>query len=164
MLMQQIQQMNQPSESERMLQSRAANTMNWLDSRDYRNLPTGTFIDFSTPAENMKRYETLMNASQNGTNAIGSDGGAAGKLQQKFMQDRFARDDAANFQQNVQRMAGEATNVLGSTAGMEMQRRMGAMNAVGGAYGQLASQPRQSLWGSILGAGATIGAAAIKKW
>lgn len=150
-----------------------------LKSRDYRNLNKdgNMLLNFEMPAEEQRKREILTNASKSGTFGL-ADNASAGKataLAGQYMQDKFARDSAQNFQNNIQRAGDTTRGVLATAAGgtadanaLEQQRRLAALNSLGSLYNTQKSTNSQGgagILGGILGAGAGVASAAIEqKW
>lgn len=148
-----------------------------LKSRDYRNLAKdgNMFFDYQLPAEQQKARAMAYNANQTGTFGLSNNGAGQSKataLQDKFLKDKFARDTSQNFQDNIQQSASNIRGGLATAAGgvadsnsAEVNRRMAIMNQFSDLYKfKKQANSQGGMLGSILGAGATVGAAAISKW
>ena len=145
-----------------------------METGDFRTLPKNMFFNFSRPAEEMKQYQMLTNAGATGTFGLADSNGQtkATALQGEYMKDKFARDSAQGFQQNVSNAADNVQNALAGASGMEAQRigfenqrEMGIMNALSNLYQTQKSVNSQggigSMMGGILGAAGSLGSAAI---
>lgn len=148
-----------------------------LKSRDYRNLSKdgNMFFDFQLPAEQQKARAMAYNANQTGTFGLANSGSGetkAASIQDKFLKDKFARDTAQNFQDNIQQAGANIRGGLATAAGgvsdanaQELNRRMAIMNQFSDLY-KFKKQANSSggILGGILGAGASVASAAITKW
>lgn len=120
------QQMNQPKPENKPLDyltQQAIQGADLLKSRDYRDLSKNgnMFFDFQLPAEQQKARAMAYNANQTGTFALGSGGNSGATkafgLQDKFLKDKFARDTAQNFQDNIQQAGANIRGGLATAAG-----------------------------------------------
>jgi hypothetical protein len=147
-----------------------------LKSRDYNNLNKNgnMLLNFEMPAEQQRKRFLTTNAAKGGTFSLADNSGATGatKIAGQYMQDRFARDTAQNFQDNIQRAGDTTRATLATAAGgvmdansLEQQKRLAAMNALGSLYHtQKSVNSSNNPLGAILGGAATVGASAITKW
>lgn len=159
-------EMKQPTKGQSALEGDALATHAWASGGDYRTPPKNLILNLGNPAEEAKRRDMMTNASATGTAAFGADTSPALQLNKQFINDKNARDDAANYQDNVRGAMDRATNILGETSNMEMANR----NAVLGGHQnlmsttmqrkQMADQSRSNIMNSILG-GASIGLSAF---
>lgn len=140
----------------------------WLEGRDFRNMKdAGMFFDFEQPAEQEKRQNMIANSFQGGTFGMADNAGesAATRLEGKYLSDRRARDDSANFQQNIEGAAAgvkqglvESSNATLQANSLDQSRRLAALNSLTSMY----NRPQQpGILGSIIGAGAGVAGAAI---
>lgn len=147
-----------------------------LKSRDYRSLGDdgNMFFDFQLPAEQMKARAKAFNANQTGIFGLADNAGAGAgtKLASSYLKDKFARDTAQNFQNNIQQAGANIRGGLATAAGgvadanaQEMNRRLAIMNQFSDLY-KFKKQANSSggILGGILGAASSVGAAAITKW
>lgn len=137
----------------------------WLKKGDFSSLPKGMFFNFQMPNEQLANYKKAASVNQGGTFALaGNDMNGrsrATSVQGKYLQDRFARDAAQNFQSNISNAAGNIQGALGQAAGATAQNQAGVIQALQGTMG-LGQFNRPSIWGSVLGAAGGLGAAAMR--
>ncbi len=136
---------------------------------EYSQLPKGMVFDFQMPAEQMKQYQKAANVGKDGLFALGDDGtGAKGAMatQSKFLGDKFARDSANNFQNNVRGVGDKANMMLGQAAGAKAGNDQAIISALQGLYSSPALN-KPGIGGQILGAIGGIGGgalSALKPW
>lgn len=121
---------------------------------DFSTLPKGMFFDFQMPVEQLKQYKKLANVNQGGTFAL-AQGGNGGKsraqqLQSQYLGDRFARDAAQNYQDNIARAADRVKGGLAQAAGERSSNQQAIISALGNMY-QLQPEKKGFNWGGILG-------------
>lgn len=162
------------------LTSNALAGNDYFQKGDYSSMPKGMFFNFQQPAEALDQYKKYANVGQGGTYALaqGNSGGrtAATAQQGQFLQDRFARDASQNYQNNIANAASNVQNALGQSSGANLQSQSLDLQgqqvnnnqgqALLGTLGSLANSyiNKPGLWGSILGLGGQLGAAAINKF
>lgn len=124
-------------------------------------LPKGMFFNFDQPAEAIDRYKKMANVGQGGTFALGDNAGRgqAAALQNKYLQDRFARDASQNYQNNIANAGMNINNALQQASGYQTNQQANIMNALQGLYSTQANKP--SKWGNILGMVGTLGSAIL---
>lgn len=142
----------------------------FLKKGEYSQLPKGMFFNFKNPTEQLEQYKKFANVNQGGTFALangqGGDMGGRTKatdLQGKYLKDRFARDAGQNYQDNISLAAGNIQGALGQAAGAKGQTDANVISALQNLYGSPALN-KPSIWGSVIGAAGSLGAAAISKW
>lgn len=142
----------------------------FLKKGDFSQLPKGMFFDFKMPGEMMTAYKKAINVNQGGTFALagGAGGDMGGRtkaqgLQSKYLSDKFARDSAQNYQDNISNAGGNIRNSLAQAAGATTQNQMGVIGALQGLYGSPALN-KPGIGGQLLGMAANLGSAAITKW
>ena len=167
-LLAQIRKMNDPAANpaQQMLTNEALGAANWLKAGDFSQLPKGMFFDFEGPAEQLKRYNAAANVSKDGTFALGQDsGGMAGRAmdtQSKYLGDKFARDVAQNYQNNIANVRTNAMGALQQSAGATSQNQSAVVGALSNLY---QSMPKGNSWlGGLLSMGGSLGAAALNKF
>jgi len=145
----------------------------FLKKGDFSQLPKGMFFDFKMPAEMMNAYKKAINVNQGGTFALAGGGGGdmggrtkAQSLQSKYLSDKFARDSAQNYQDNIANAAGNIRGSLAQAAGATTQNQMGVIGALQGLYGSPALN-KPGIGGQLLGMAGSLGGAALgslKSW
>lgn len=133
---------------------------------DFTSLPKGMIFDFDNPVQQRENYLKTMNAGNEGTFALGAgtgggDGAArSADTQGKYLNDKFARDAAANYQDNVREASGRAQNMLTQAAGSTQQNQSSIVGALQNLYGAV---PKGNSWlGGLLSMGGAIGSAALQ--
>lgn len=174
----QIAKMQEPSQNpaQQFLTNEALTGAEWLKKGDYSQKPAGMFFDFKGPAEQIEQYKKFSNVSQDGTYALAAggggattnDGGGRGEaqnLQNKYLQDKFARDASQNYQDNISNAAGNIRAGLGAAADAKSGLDSRVISAMSGLTGILGSMPQKTpWWQSILGPAAQIGSSLIAKF
>lgn len=171
------QQINKPAqvnEPQKFLTDKAMQAAKDMETNDFSTMPKNMFFNFQRPAEQKKQYEMLANASQTGTFGLADNGGASKstQIQTGYMKDKFARDAAQNFQDNIGAGAASVQNALGQASGAEMQRIGMDDNRMNGIISQLSNlyqfkkqaNSQGGMLGGILGMAGQLGSAAITKW
>jgi len=163
------------------LTSNALAGNDWLQKGDYSQLPKGQFFNFQMPQEQMDEYKRLTNVNQGGTFALaannrGSGATAATDLQNKYLQDKFARDASQNYQNNIANASNNIQGALQQSSGANLQTQgldlqgqglynqtqSGGVDALNNLYKTQLNKP--NLWGDVIKAGGALGAAAITKF
>jgi hypothetical protein len=151
------------------LTNQAIEAANWMKKGDYSQLPKGMVFDFQMPAEQMKQYQMASNVSKDGTFALGDDGmGSKGAMatQGKFLGDKFARDAAQNYQNNISGVGQKASAMLGQAAGAKSGNDQAIIAALQGLYGSPALN-KPGIAGAVMGMIGGIGGGALsslKPW
>lgn len=162
------------NEAQEYLTAQALKGSKWLDKRDFRDLSqAGGFFSFEDPATQNARRRTITNANATGTFALADNAGATRglKIQNQYLDDAFARDTAANFQQNISDAAGtvrqglmQSSDAQYAANALEQQRRLSILDAFNKLYQSKKSGGGGGFLQGLLGAGGAIGASAITKW
>ena len=144
-----INQMRQPSPYESQINSELGSITNFLNSKDYRNLPTGVNIDLLGLSDQKRMQDMLRGSGPTGTAAKGA---LAPALQQQADLDnnQLARDWGGAYEQKVGELMDRKDNLLGSLQGI-YSNRMGA--ALQGQQNQLTNflnRPKGFNWGSLV--------------
>lgn len=168
-------QMNTPppvNEPQKYLTDKAMQAAKDMETNNFSTMPKSMFFNFQRPAEQKRQRETLMNAAQTGTFGLADNGGAskATQIQTGYMKDKFARDAAQNFQDNVGAGSAAIQNALGQASGAEAGRIAFEDNRMNGIISQLNNlyqfkkQMNGESSGAILGMIGGLGSSAITKW
>lgn len=159
-----IAKMQEPSNNpaQQALTNEALTGAEWLKKGDYSQKPTGMFFDFKDPVQQNEQYKKFANVSQSGTFAL-SDGGGRGEaqsLQNKFLQDKFARDASQNYQDNVSNSASTIRSALGGVADAKNGLDSRVLTAMQGLTGTIANMPQKTpWWQTLLGSAGSIAGA-----
>ncbi len=144
------------------LSNQAIAGADWLNKGDYSQLPKGMFFDFSMPAAQDETYKKLSNVSQGGTFALADSGGrgAATQNQNKYLQDRFARDASQNYQDNISKAAGNIQGGLAQASGANVQNQQGVISALSSLFNS-DKLKKTSIWGDLFKTIGGIGSSAL---
>lgn len=157
---QMIQQMQNPAANpaQKYLTDSAIAQADALKTGDYANLPNHVF-DFSSPVEDMKKFDLMQNIGGDGTYALG-DAGGAGKAMQlagDWRKNMFARSSGENFQNNVRNAFAATDNKLAQAAGHKTGQDQAVFNAMQGLYGMAPKGGGfMSMLPSLIGAGTSL--------
>lgn len=167
-LMQQMQSMfhqaQQPSQYETQYQSEWNNLGNFLNSRDYRNLPNGVSIDMLPLAEMQKMRKMVRGTDSGGQGARGANMGNILKAQKEYDDNQFAQDWGGAYENKIGELSGRRDAIGNMLMGSQQNRNM---IGIQGAQAMLQAQQNKprSMWSSLLpsllSGGAQIGAAFI---
>lgn len=152
-----------PSVGEQALTTEATGLMDWIKKGDYTQRPKNLFFNFADPAARNRKRELMMNAGPQGIAALGM--GSANPnllaLNRQNLNDEWARDSAAQYEQDVSQAGFRAAGMLGDVAGLENQREGMALGSTTSSYNTQLNKPK---WWEILlsqaGQGAQAGAMA----
>ncbi len=164
MLQQQIQRQSQPSPYE----TQAANEYNaltdWLNKRDYRNLPTGVNIPLLDVADKA-RMRKMMLGGQSDTVARGADPSGFAAKQRLLSDDMAAKDWAGEYENAVGQIAQNKYNLGNALQNIYQNRMNNTTQGYMGALQSIAGRPQGFNWGGFLsgmiGAGGQIASALI---
>lgn len=137
----------------------------FLKKGDFSQLPKGQFFNFELPAQQNEMYKKYANVNQGGTFALANNQSEQGPksqaqvLQSKYLSDRFARDASQNYQNNISNAAQNITGSLQQASGYQTNLDSNVINSLSGLFNSPILKKQGIPWGSILGAGATVGAA-----
>lgn len=150
-----------PSPYETALAADWNNTRNWLNQRDYRNMPAGVNVDL-LPIADYQKMRQMTRGTNNGTAAAGVMNPTILNQQRELDDNQFAQDWGGAYENALggllnrqDSLSGALQSAHANRMGMGMQGAMGALQAYG-------SRPR-SIWSSLLpsilqGAGSVAGA------
>lgn len=160
-----INRMQDPASNpaQKYLTDEALSGAEWLKKGDYSAMPKGMFFDFKSPVEQNEQYKKLLNVNQGGTFSLGDNGGRgeAQNLQNKYLQDKFARDASQNYQDNISGAASNIRSALGATADAKTGLDARVFSAMQGLTGTVASLPQKTPWWQQVLKGAIGGASAF---
>lgn len=165
MLQQAIQQANQPSPWEQQIGAEANQIGTFLNSRDYRNLPSGVNIDMLPLAEMQRMRKMVRGAGDTGQGARGSNMSHILNAQRELDDNSFAQDWGAAYEQKVGGLMDRKDNLLGGLMGTANQRSQNNVSNYGALLQGYANKPK-SIWANLLpgiiSGGAGIASAAIR--
>lgn len=148
-LQSQIAQATAPSPYETAMQQDWTNTRNWLNAKDYRNMPAGVNVDLLPIAEYQKMRQMTRGSNAGGTAAAGVINPTILNQQRELDDNQFTQDWGNAYENQVgnlrQQNAGLGAGLQGAyTNRMNtgIQGQMGALNAFN-------NRPR-SMWSSLL--------------
>lgn len=165
----QISKMSEPKNNPALdfLTNEALSGAEYLKKGDYSQMPKGMFFDYKNPVEQNQQYKKAINVNQGGTFALADNGGAGNAmgLQKQFLSDKFARDSAQNYQDNISNSAGSIRSALGGVASGKGEQDTRIMSAMQGLTGILGAMPeKKKWWESIIGPAAGIAGSLITKF
>lgn len=157
------QQAQQPSPFEQQYTTEFNNLGNWLNAKDYRNLPAGSNVDLLPLAEYQKMRQ-MVRGRNDGQAARGANTTALMRQQRELGDNEFLKDWGGAYEQKV----GELSNRRDSIANMLQSSHANRMGlGVQGSQAMLQAfqnRPR-SMWSSLLPSliqgGAQVGAAFV---
>jgi hypothetical protein len=163
-MMSMFQQAQQPSQFETQYQSEWNNLGNFLNSRDYRNLPNGVSIDMLPLAEMQKMRKMVRGGDTGGQGARGANMGNILNAQKEFDDNQFAQDWGGAYENKIGELSGRRDAIGNMLMGSDQNRKqLGIQGSQ--AYLQGLSNRPKSMWSSLLpsliSGGAQIGAAFI---
>lgn len=138
-----------PSVGEQALTGEATGLMDWIKAGDYTKRPKNLFFNYADPAERQRKRELMMNAGAQGVAGLGQGSANANllALNRQNLQDHFARDTAAQYEQDVSQAGIRAAGMLGDVAGLENARESAALGATTSSYNTQLAKPS---WWQIL--------------
>ena len=158
------QQAQQPSPFEQQYQSEWANIGNWLNAKDYRNLPAGANVDLLPIAEYQKMRKMMRGSDSGGQVAKGANYNKLAAAQQQLGDDQFVQDWGNAYENKVGELSGRR-DALGNMLQGNYANRMNLGVQGSQAMLQAFNNKPKSFWSSLLPSmiqgGASLGAAAI---
>jgi hypothetical protein len=154
-----LDKMNTPSAAQSFLDTQAMAAGNWIAGGDYRTRPSNAFIAIEDPAVENDRRRMMMDSAGSGTSALASGGAdpTAIALNSQYLNDRWARDSAANYQNQVAGVADRATGAVANSANSAFQRQSAVLQGQMGAMG--VAPKKSNLFGQILQGGLQVASA-----
>lgn len=159
-----IRQAQQPSQFEQQATTEWNNIGNWLNAKDYRNMPAGVNVDLLPIAEYQKMRQMMRGRDDGGQGAKGANTNMLAQQQKTLSDDMFTRGWGGQYEQAVGGLQ-DRRDALANGLQSAHTGRMGV--GIQGAQSMLqAYQSRpKSFWSSLLpsmiSGGAQIGAAFI---
>jgi hypothetical protein len=159
--------LKQPSAAQSYLDTQALEAGKFLESGDYRNTPKNAFFSIEDPAVENQRRRVMMDSLGSGTTALASNSAnspnsTALSLNRQYLDDKWSRDSAANYQNQVADASQRITGAVQNSANSTLQRQNAILN---GQMGALQVAPRRSsLWGDLLRGGLSIGGSLAEKF
>jgi len=161
-MMAMFQQAQQPSAVETQYNQEWSNLGNWLNKKDYRDLPAGTTIDMLPLAEAQKMRKMIRGTDTGGQGARGANMGNILSAQKEFDDNAFAQDWGGAYEQKIGEL-GNRRDALGNMllSSDANRKQIGIQGSQ--AYLQGLNNRPKSFWSSLLPSlvqgGASIGAA-----
>jgi hypothetical protein len=163
-MMAQFNQAQQPSQFEQQYQGEWNNLGNFLNSRDYRNLPNGVSIDMLPLAEMQKMRKMVRGTDTGGQGARGANMGNILNAQKEFDDNQFAQDWGGAYENKIGELSGRRDAIGNMLMGSDMNRKQMGIQGAQANLQAFGNRPK-SLWSSLLpsliSGGAQIGAAFI---
>ena len=158
------QQAQQPSPFEQQYQSEWANIGNWLNAKDYRNLPAGANVDLLPIAEYQKMRKMMRGSDSGGQMAKGANYNKLAAAQQQLGDDQFVQDWSGAYENKIGELSGRRDalgNMLQGAYSNRMNTGIQGSQAMLQAFNNRPKSWFSSLLPSMIQGGASIGAALI---
>ncbi len=141
MMESQINQATQPTWYDKANEAEYGKIQGFLDSRDYRNLPTGVNVDLMGQAENNKMREMMLGRDTGGQAAAGTMG-RIGATQNKLLADQSARDWSGSYEQKIGELQGRKDSLGGIWSANNTQRNQMGISGYGNMMGLIGQRPK----------------------
>jgi hypothetical protein len=131
------------------LTNQALSGGDFISKGDFRTLPKGMYFNFEMPGEQLQKYRNAVNVGSEGSFALG-DGAGAGKamgLSKQYLVDKFARDSAQNYQNNIAQASANVNQGLQQASGYQTGQQQAVIGALQSAM-QVA--PKGFRWSSLI--------------
>lgn len=148
-MMAMFQQAQQPSAIESQYNQEWSNLGNWLNKRDYRDLPAGTTIDMLPLAEAQKMRKMIRGTDTGGQGARGANMGNILKAQKEYDDNQFAQDWGGAYEQKVGELSNRRDALGNMLLSSDANRKQIGIQGSQSYLQALQSRPR-SFWGSLL--------------
>lgn len=151
-----LNQMKQPSAAQQFLDNQAMEAANWVSRGDYRTRPNNAFFSIEDPTIANQQRKVMLDSVGDGVSALanGTADSTALALNKDYLNDKWARDSAANYQDQVSDFANRATGALGGSANAEAQRQS---NLLSGQLSAMQVAPKKtSLFSSLIKGGISL--------
>jgi len=145
-------QIKQPSPYESEFNTRRGQIRSFLDSKDYRNLPTGVNVDL-LPLADYQRMRSMVRGTGD-TKAKGASNSNLLAQQRQLDDDQFVRDWGGAYEQKVGELKNEEMGLLGSLQDMYSNRMGAAMQGQQAQMQNLLNRPKgNNILGTLFGIG-----------
>lgn len=144
-----IDRMTQPSPYEGQINSELGSITNFLNSKDYRNLPTGVNVDLLPLAEH-RRMQSMMRGTGDNV-AKGALNADAVRNQRELDDNQLARDWGGAYEQKVGDLMNRKDNLLNALQGFHTNRMSAGVQGSQMQLQNFLNRPKGFNWGSILG-------------
>lgn len=145
-----IDKASQPSQYELDMSADYNNARNWLNAKDYRNLPTGVNVDL-LPLADYQRMQKFGQAGAAGTVAKGADGSQALQMQRDVANDELTRDWGQAYEQKVGGIMDRVSGLANNLQSLYSNRMGQAIQGNQAQIGNFLNRPQGFSWGSFLG-------------
>lgn len=156
-----LQQMKQPSAAQKFMDDQAMQASQWLAGGDYRNTPNNMFLSLEDPAVENERRRTMLDSLGSGVTALAENGAnsTALALNKDYLNDKWARDSAANYQDQISQASQRTLGALGASADASLNRQNSLLQ---GQMGALSKAPKtSSIWGDLIRGGISMASSFI---
>lgn len=147
-----------PSVGEQYLTNEATSLLDTIKAGDYTKRPKNVFFNYADPAARARQRELMMNAGPQGVYALGNPDPNLLALNRQNLDDTFARDTAAQTEQDWANAQARATAALGGIADLENAREGSALGSTTSSFNTKLAKPK---WYEILAGGAQRAASAF---
>ena len=137
-----------PSTYETQLGQQWQNTQNFLNSNDYRNLPSGVGVDL-LPAADYQKMRQMMMGRNNGTSAAGVINPTILNQQRELGDQQATQDWGSSYENSVANLRNQNMNLAGALQGQYSNRMNTGLQGAMGALSQYNQRP-QSMWSSLV--------------
>lgn len=147
-----IQSANQPNQWEQ-AQAGEYNTLkNFLDSKDYRNLPTGVNIPMIDLADRQRMRQMVRGSDAGAQRAAGANFAPMVQAQRTLDDSQFEEDWAGEFENQIGGLMGRKDALLGNLSNRGAQRSQNTVGNYGAALGAISNTPivPQNMWMQML--------------
>jgi hypothetical protein len=149
-LQQQIAASQKPSAYETAWLDKFNKTENFLNSKDYRNLPAGVNIDLMGQADN-NRMRRMMLGNDSGDQAAAGTMGRIGQSQKMLLNDQAAKDWSGAFEEKIGGLMNQQMGLSEMGQGAHSNRMAQGISGYSNMIGLLGQRPKESpgFWGSL---------------
>lgn len=152
LLRSQIDKSQQQSPIEQALMGEYNSISKFLDSKDYRNLPTGVNIDMLSQSDTNRMRQMMMGRDTSGQSAKGGMGQIA-HTQRNLLNDQAARDWSGAYEEKIGGLMDRKANLGGFLQGQHANRMGQGVSGYSNMVGLLSQRPQVkggSFWGDLL--------------
>lgn len=157
------QQAQQPSPYVQQVQTEYNNLGNWLNAKDYRNMPAGVNVDLLPLAE-YQRMQQMMRGNNNGQAAKGANTTALQRQQREVGDNDLVQNWAGAYENKVGELMGRKDALLNMLQGDYTNRMQTGVQGSQAMLQAFQNRPKSwfsSLLPSMIQGGAQVGAAFI---